>query len=114
MFGHITTMVSNQLDQIIAEKQRTGENTEALLVDLIPDFVNEEYKTKNQRVRPESHMSTTGDGYGARSSDHHSHFAGDGTDPNELTEDKFNEDTAYEMRIQREKIKKAQKEYETK
>lgn len=40
-------MVSNQLDSIIAEKVRTGENTEALLVDLIPDFVNEEYKTKN-------------------------------------------------------------------
>jgi len=102
-------MVSNQLDSIIAEKVRTGENTEALLVDLIPDFVNEEYKTKNQRVRPESHMST-GDG-GARSSDHHSQFHdGEG----ELTEDKFNEDTAYEMRIQREKIKKAQKEYEIK
>ena len=47
VFGHITTMVCNQLDQIIAEKQRTGENTEALLTELIPDFVNEEYKTKN-------------------------------------------------------------------
>ena len=47
VFGHITTMVSNQLDSIIADKMRTGENTEALLVDLIPDFVNEEYKTKN-------------------------------------------------------------------
>jgi hypothetical protein len=54
---------------------------------------------------------STGDG-GARSSDHHSHYAGDGTE--ELTEEKFNEDTAYEMRIQREKIKKAQKEYEIK
>jgi hypothetical protein len=50
-------MVNCQLDQIIAEKQRSGETTEQVLVDLIPDFVNEEYKTKNQRVRPESHMS---------------------------------------------------------
>ena len=61
-------------------------------------------------------MSTTGEatGYGARSSEHHSHFAGDGQDPNEMSEDKFNEDTAYEMRIQREKIKKQQKEHEVK
>jgi hypothetical protein len=40
-------MVNNQLEQIIAEKQRSGETTEQVLVDLIPDFVNEEYKTKN-------------------------------------------------------------------
>lgn len=97
IFGHITQMVTAQLDQIIQEKQRTGENTEALLVDLIPDFVNEEYKTKNQRVRPESHMSTGGNENNARSSD------GEG---NEANEEKFNEDTAYEMRMQREKIKK--------
>jgi len=97
VFGHITTMVTCQLDHIIAEKSRTGENTEALLVDLIPDFVNEEYKTKNQRVRPESNMSTGGNEQNARSSD------GEG---NELNEEKFNEDTAYEMRMQREKIKK--------
>jgi hypothetical protein len=55
-------MVGAQLEQIIADKQETGESAEAILVDLIPDFVNEEYKTKNQRVRPESNMSTHGDG----------------------------------------------------
>ena len=32
-------MVNNQLDQIIAEKQRSGETTEQVLVDLIPDFI---------------------------------------------------------------------------
>jgi hypothetical protein len=61
VFDSISKMVGAQLEQIIADKQETGESAEAILVELIPDFVNEEYKTKNQRVRPESHMSNNAD-----------------------------------------------------
>ena len=84
-------MVNNQLEQIIAEKQRSGETTEQVLVDLIPDFVNEEYKTKNQRVRPESHMST---GDHQRSGDASSF---QDRDENEVNDEKFNEEIEYIM-----------------
>ena len=47
VFNEITNMVTAQLDQIIGDRSTAGDNTEQLLVDLIPDFVNEEYKTKN-------------------------------------------------------------------
>jgi hypothetical protein len=68
------------------------------LVELIPDFVNEEYKTKNQRVRPESHMSNGPDG-GFNKSEVESRYAGkDETDTIANSDEKFNEENAFLMK----------------
>lgn len=90
-------MVGAQLEQIIADKQETGESAEAILVELIPDFVNEEYKTKNQRVRPESHMSNNPDADGYNRSEMESRYAGKDGEPAN-SDEKFNEDNAFLMK----------------
>lgn len=66
-------------------------------MELIPDFVNEEYKTKNQRVRPESHMSSGPDG-GLNKSEVESRYAGNDDAHITNSEEKINEENAFLMK----------------
>jgi hypothetical protein len=59
------------------------------LVELVPDFVTEEYKAKNQRVRPESSMSQI---------DQHREEGSRLDGEPELTDEKFNEEIEYMMK----------------
>ena len=59
------------------------------MVELVPDFVTEEYKAKNQRVRPESSMSQI---------DQHREEGSRLDGEPELTDEKFNEEIEYMMK----------------
>jgi len=120
VFSSISQMVSAQLEQIIADKQETGESAEAILVELIPDFVNEEYKTKNQRVRPESNMSMGPEAGGAtgfnRSEVESRHCPTNkaGEEEKDHSEEKLNEDYAFLQKEQRDKFKAMKRAIEQK
>ena len=106
-FRWINSAVTNQLGDIIAsQKARAGDGNgsddESINAkDFINEFENEEFKTKNIRVRPES----SGDFRHDDKSEHASKFGGAVSVDPEEDERKFNADVSHDLSMMRKERK---------